>query len=127
VSWQTRSWNKDKKDLANDSKVVWDPNFSSTYPLVDGSSSILWNNHNQMESSVMLLEENRRWKDMMWLVGSSASFPSSFGMYEGNLLRILGKVGSCKIGSFVSFFKFGMLRNSKYGKLGVGVTMVSVV
>jgi hypothetical protein len=36
-------------------------------------------------------------------------------MYEGNLVGILGQVGSCKIGSFVSLVKSRILRDAKYG------------
>jgi hypothetical protein len=46
--------------LANDSKVVWEPDFSSTYHLVDGPVSVHWNNRSLMESSIMLLEEHHR-------------------------------------------------------------------
>jgi hypothetical protein len=34
------NWKKVKKDLVNDSKVEWDPDFSSTYHLADGSVSV---------------------------------------------------------------------------------------
>ena len=40
LSWQMGSWKKVKKALANDSKVVWDPDFSSTYHLADGPVSV---------------------------------------------------------------------------------------
>jgi hypothetical protein len=40
-----RKLKKDKKALASDSKVIWDPDFSSTYHLEDGPVSVLWNNH----------------------------------------------------------------------------------
>jgi hypothetical protein len=70
VSWWTWSWKEDKKALANDSKVVWDPYFSSTYDLADGQVSVFWYNHKLMEYSIMLLEDHHRWKVMMWLAGS---------------------------------------------------------
>jgi hypothetical protein len=34
------NWKKVKKALANDSKVVWDPDLSSTYHLADGPVSV---------------------------------------------------------------------------------------
>jgi hypothetical protein len=68
-----------------------------------------------MESSIILLEENHRWKFMTWLAGSSPAFPSNLGMFEGSLVGIAGHVGSCNIGSFVSLLRSGMLREAKYG------------
>jgi hypothetical protein len=62
----------------------------------------------------MMLEEDHRWKVMTWLAGSSPAFPSNLGMYEGSLVGIAGHVGSCNIGSFVSFLRLGMLREAKY-------------
>jgi hypothetical protein len=126
VSWRIGSWKKDKKALASDLKVVWHPDFSSTYHLADGPISVLWKNFNQMESSMMILEEHHRWKEIMWLVGSSVGFPPNFGMSKGNLVGMLGQVGSCKIGSFVSLVKYGMLRDAKYGKFGSGAAMVCI-
>jgi hypothetical protein len=52
---------------------------------------------------------------MTWLAGSSPAFPSNFGISEGSLVGIAGHVGSCNIGSFVSFLRSGMLREAKYG------------
>jgi hypothetical protein len=52
---------------------------------------------------------------MTWLVGSSPTFPSNLGMSEGSLVGIAGHVGLCNIGSLVSFLRFGMLREAKYG------------
>jgi len=95
--------------------------------------SVLWNNHNQMESYVMLLEQQHRWKDMMLLAWSMMllaqsldGFPSNLEMSKGNLVGMLGQVGSCKIGSFVSLVKYGMLRDAKYGKFGSGAAMVCI-
>jgi hypothetical protein len=34
--WWMGTWKKVKNSLANDSKVVWDLDFSSTYHLADG-------------------------------------------------------------------------------------------
>jgi hypothetical protein len=68
-----------------------------------------------MKSSIMLLEENHKWKVMTWLAGSFPAFPSNLGMSEGSLVGIAGHVGSCNIGSFVSFLRSGMLREEKYG------------
>jgi hypothetical protein len=47
---------------------------------------------------MMLFEENHKLKVIPWLAGSSPDFPSNFGMSEGNLVGILGQVGSCKMG-----------------------------
>jgi hypothetical protein len=33
---------------------------------------------------MMLFEEHHKWKVMIWLVGSSPSFPSNLGMSEGH-------------------------------------------
>jgi hypothetical protein len=46
---------------------------------------------------------------------SSPTFPSNFGMSEGSLVGIAGHVGSCSIGSLVSFLRSSMLREAKYG------------
>jgi hypothetical protein len=40
LSWQMGNWKKVKNALANDSKVAWDPDFSSTYHLADGPVSV---------------------------------------------------------------------------------------
>ena len=63
----------------------------------------------------MLLEEHHKWKVMKWLAGSSHAFPSNLGISKGSLVGIAGHVGSCNIGSFVSFLRYGMLREAKYG------------
>jgi hypothetical protein len=60
----------------------------------------------------------------MILAGSSPSFPSNLGMFGVNLVGMLGQVASCNMGSFVNLVKSRMFRDSKYGKLGVGPTMV---
>jgi hypothetical protein len=73
-----------------------------------------------MESSMMLFEENHKWKVIKWLAGCSPGFPLNFGMPKGNLVGILGQVASCKMGSFMSSIKSGMLRDAKYGKGGFG-------
>jgi hypothetical protein len=39
-SWWMSNWKKFKNALAKDSKVVWDPDFSSTYHLADGPVSV---------------------------------------------------------------------------------------
>ena len=54
------NWKKVKKALANDSKVAWDLDFSSTYHLADGPVSVRWKRHNLTESSIMLLDEHHR-------------------------------------------------------------------
>ena len=113
--------------MANDSKVTWDPDFSSTYHLADGPIRVIWNNLKHMESSVMLFEENHKWKVITWLVGSSPDFPSKFGISEGSLVGILGHVGSCKMGSFVCLFKSGMLRDDKYGMGRFGGGLVPAI
>jgi hypothetical protein len=111
----TGSLKNSKKALAKDSKVTWNPDFSSTYHLANGPVGVHLNNLKRMESSMMLFEQHHKWKVMTWLVGYSLIFPSNFGIFEGSLVGILGHVGSCKIGSFMSLFKSGMLRDTKYG------------
>ena len=69
---------------------------------------------------MMLFEEHHKWKVITWLVRYSPGFPSNFGIYEGSLIGILVHVGSCKMGSFVSLVKSGMLRYAKYGMGGFG-------
>jgi hypothetical protein len=64
---------------------------------------------------MMLFEEHHKWKVMTWLAGSSLTFPSNLGMYEGSLVGIADHVGSCNIGSFVSLLRSSMLREAKYG------------
>jgi hypothetical protein len=45
-------------------------------------------------------------------------------MPDGTLVGIFLQMASCKIGSFISFVKYGRFNEAKYGKLGVGTTMV---
>jgi hypothetical protein len=40
LSRRMGNWKKVKNALANDSKVAWDPDFSSTYHLADGPVSV---------------------------------------------------------------------------------------
>ena len=40
LSWWMGNWKKVRNALANDSKVVWDPDLSSTYHLADGPVSV---------------------------------------------------------------------------------------
>jgi hypothetical protein len=108
----------------SDTKVIWDSDFSSIYHLADGTMIILCNNRNRKELSKMLLEEEHRWKNTIWLVGSSLRFSSNFEMFEGNLAGIFNQVASCKMGSFVSLVKYEMFRDAKYNKFEVGATMV---
>jgi hypothetical protein len=54
-------------------------------------------------------------------------FPSNFGISEGSLVGILGHVGSCKMGSFMSLVKSGMLRDAKYGIGGFGGGLVPAI
>jgi hypothetical protein len=73
---------------------------------------------------MMLFEEHHNWKVITWLAGSSPSFHSNFGISEGSMVGILGHVGSCKIGSFMSLVKSRMLRDDKYGMGGFGGGLV---
>jgi hypothetical protein len=107
--------------------TTWDPDFLSTYHLVDEPVRVHLNNLKHMESSMILFEENHKWKVITWLAGSSPSFPSKFEMSEVNLVGILGQVASCKMGSFVSFVKSGMLRDVKYGKGVFGRGLVTTI
>jgi hypothetical protein len=81
-----------------------------------------------MESSMMLFEEHHKRKFITWLAGSSPSFPSNFGISKGSLVGILGHVGSCKMGSFMSLVKSGILRDAKYviGVFGGGLVTAIV-
>jgi hypothetical protein len=76
---------------------------------------------------MMLFEENHRWKVMTWLAVYSPAFPSNLGMSEGSLVGIAGHVGSCNIGSFVSFLGSDMLREEKYGIWSGGGGLVSAM
>ena len=69
---------------------------------------------------MMRFEEHHKWKVMIWLSRSSPIFPSNLGMSEGSLVGIAGHVGSCNIGSLMSFVRSGMLRESKYDIWGGG-------
>jgi hypothetical protein len=64
---------------------------------------------------------------MIWLVGSSPTFPSNLGMSEGSLVGIAGHVGSCKIGSLVILVKSGILREAKYGIWGCGGGLIPIM
>jgi hypothetical protein len=61
---------------------------------------------------------------MIWLVGSSPSFPSNLGMSEGTLVDIAGHVGLCNMGSLVILVRSDMLREAKYGIWEDGVGLV---
>ena len=76
---------------------------------------------------MILLEEDHKWKVMTWLVGYSPDLPSNLGMFEGSLVGILGHVGSCKIGSFMSLLRSRMLRDAKYSMGGVGGGLVPTI
>jgi len=77
-----------------------------------------------MESYIILLEEHHKCKDMIWLEGSSPSFPSNIGMPEGSFMGIFVQVGSCNMGSFVNFVRSRILSESKKGMIGVGPAMI---
>jgi hypothetical protein len=44
-----------------------------------------WKSRNLMESSINELDEQKRWKVIIWLFGSSLDQPSNLGMLDGNL------------------------------------------
>jgi hypothetical protein len=44
--------------------------------------------------------------------------PSNFGMFEGSLSGIGGQVVTCKMGSLLSFVKYGIFNDTIYNKLG---------
>jgi hypothetical protein len=48
-------------------------------------------------------------------------------MCEGNLVGILCQVASCKMRSFVSLVKSGMLRDVKYGIGGFGGGLIPAI
>jgi hypothetical protein len=73
---------------------------------------------------MMLFEEHHKLKVMIWLVGSSPSFTSNLGMFEGSLVGMEGHVGSCNIGSLVRLVRSNMLREAKYGIWGCGGILV---
>jgi hypothetical protein len=64
---------------------------------------------------------------MIWLAGSSPSFPSNLGMSEGSLVAIVGHVGLCNMGSLVSLVRSGMLREAKYNIWGGGIGLVLAI
>jgi hypothetical protein len=73
---------------------------------------------------MMLFEEHHKWNFMIWLDGSSPTFPSNLGMSEGSLLGIAGHVVLCNIGSLVSLVRSNMLREDKYDIWGSGGGLV---
>lgn len=53
---------------------------------------------------------------MTWLVGPSLAFPSNLGIFEGNLVNMVGQAGSWQMGSLINLLKSGKLRPAMYGK-----------
>ena len=66
-----------------------------------------------MELSIKEFEEHHIWKVIVWFLGSPPCFPSNLGMSDGNLIGIVGKEGSCLMGSLINLDKSG---NSKVTK-----------
>jgi len=67
----------------------------------------------------MEFEEHHMWKDETWLVGSSLTLPSNFGMSEGSLVIIEGQPTSWWMGSFINSLKSGRLNPTIKGRMEV--------
>jgi hypothetical protein len=80
--------------MSKSPKVDYFPLSSSMYHLAVPSIRVCWNKHNQIDSSLSELDEHRKWNVFMWSYGSSPLFHSNLGIYEGVLVRIVGKLGS---------------------------------
>ena len=74
---------------------------------------VLWKSLNLMLSSIKEFEEHHRWKGMMCVLGSSLTFPSNFGILDGNFVGIGGQAGECLIGSFINLDKSGRFKVAK--------------
>lgn len=59
---------------------------------------------------MMLFEENHEWKDIIWFVGSSTSYPSNLGMSKGSSVDIV-----VQLGSLISLLRSSKFRPAMYG------------
>jgi hypothetical protein len=91
------------------------PHGNSMYHFATEPIRVHWKSHNRMESSIKELDEQKRWKVMTWLFGSSPDLPSNFGMSDGNLVGITGQWGECRIGSFKILDMSGRSKVAKKG------------
>jgi len=66
----------------------------------------------------MELENHDMWNDQTWLVRSSPSIPSNFGMCEGSLVSIEGKPTSWCIGLFINSLRSSRLNPAIKGSMG---------
>lgn len=64
-----------------------------------------------MQSSIILFVEHQKWKDMIWLVGYSPTWPSNLGIFEGSLADMLE---SWATASLINFLKYGKLRQARW-------------
>jgi hypothetical protein len=72
----------------------------------------------------MLLDEHQRWKVMTWLVNLHPASCQTWECLKGSLVSMGGQVGSCKMGSLVSFIKSRRFNEAMYGRFCVPSILV---
>jgi hypothetical protein len=87
MSWKTWELEKGKENFGYGLKgsmgVI---KVGYMYHLEATPIKVHWKSINLIESSIMELEEHQRWKDMIWLEGSSPGLPSNLGISKGSFL-----------------------------------------
>lgn len=127
VSCWIGSWKNERKALVIPSKVSYVPFCSFTYHLAASLVRVHWKRWSQTKSSIMLFEENQRWKGMTWLVGSSPAWPLNLGMFEDSLVGMVGQAKSWAMGSLTNLLKSSKLRLAIYGRQGGGGGAWSII
>jgi len=110
VSYRTGSWKCFRNAMDSLSKLANKLPANSIYHVDATPVNVRWKSLNLILLSISELEENHRWKFMIWLARSSPALPSNFGMSDGNLVGTRGQPGICWKGSFLSLLKSGRLR-----------------
>ena len=118
-SYRTGSWKWLRNALAKSQKLLKAAEGSSIYHFSVVLVKVLWNSLNLTESSFSEFEEHHKWNVVAWAPGSSPTLPLNLGMSDGNLVGTGGHKGSCLIGSFINFDKFGPNRCARCANLGI--------
>ena len=120
VSYRMGNWKWVRKTITNKLKSTNECCGSSIYHFVAISVNVLWKSLKRIESSIMELDEHHRWKVITWFFGSSPCFSSNFDTSKGNLTKIVGKKGSCWMGSLINLDNFVRSKVAKNRICGLG-------
>ena len=106
-SWWMGNWKYVRNAVARAPKVPCEAEGCYTYHFTTTLVRVSWNNLNRIVLSMILFDENHRWKVMTWLPRSSACLPLNFVISKGSFVGMGGHVGLCAMGSFVNLVKSG--------------------